>query len=119
MNTLYRLTGWRIFAPSRMPWGESTDQWSEVDWGWFHKQPRVTFEPVAVDWVVGTLVAGMFAVAVIALGVVVREEPKPNTGSSLYATSTSTGFTVRSCVDLQKEPDVNRHCIDANTGRRF
>lgn len=36
---LYRLTGWRIFRPSRTPWGESTALWSDVDWDWFNSLP--------------------------------------------------------------------------------
>lgn len=37
---LYRLTGWRIFRPSRTPWGESTSLWSDVDWDWYHRNGR-------------------------------------------------------------------------------
>lgn len=36
---LYRLTGWRLLAPGRTPWGESTALWTDVDWNWYRQQP--------------------------------------------------------------------------------
>jgi hypothetical protein len=38
MHWLYYLTGWRIFAPSVTPWGESTRYWSDIDWQWYRER---------------------------------------------------------------------------------
>lgn len=102
MNALYRLTGWRIFAPRRTQWGENTAQWSEVDWDWFNRQPRPVFQPAAVDWVVGALIAALLVIAVAAMAVLTRPS----------------GFAIPTCIELQNSPNIELHCTDAITGQR-
>jgi hypothetical protein len=34
---LFRKTGWKILRPTRAPWGEATDLWTDGDWRWFRR----------------------------------------------------------------------------------